>query len=32
MKKRFAKKPLAAIFIYADGRSLRLDHLLGDVP
>jgi hypothetical protein len=32
MKKRFAKKRLAAIFIYADGCSLRLDHLLGDPP
>lgn len=29
---RFAKKRLAAIFIYADGCSLRLDHLLGDPP
>jgi hypothetical protein len=32
MKNRFAKKRLAAIFIYADGCSLRLDHLLGDPP
>jgi hypothetical protein len=32
MKKRFAKKRLAAIFIYADGCSLRLDHLLDDPP
>ena len=26
------KKRLAAIFIYADGCSLRLDHMLGDPP
>ncbi len=26
------KTRLAAIFIYADGCSLRLDHLLGDPP
>ena len=26
------KKRLAAIFIYADGCSLRLDQLLGDPP
>jgi hypothetical protein len=26
------KKRLTAIFIYADGCSLRLDHLLGDPP
>jgi hypothetical protein len=26
------KKRLAAIFIYADGCSLRLDSLLGDPP
>ena len=26
------KKRLAAIFIYADGCSLRFDHLLGDPP
>jgi hypothetical protein len=32
MKKRLAKKRLTAIFIYADGCSLRLDHLLGDPP
>jgi hypothetical protein len=32
MKKRLAKKRLTAIFIYADGCSLRLDHLVGDPP
>jgi hypothetical protein len=32
MKKRRAKKRLTAIFMYADGCSLRLDHLLGDPP
>ena len=26
------KKRLTAIFIYADGCSLRLDHMLGDPP
>jgi hypothetical protein len=26
------KKRLAAIFIYADGCSLRLDNMLGDPP
>lgn len=26
------KKRLAAIFIYADGCSLRLDHIVGDPP
>jgi hypothetical protein len=32
MKKRLAKKRLTAIFTYADGRSLRLDHPPGDEP
>jgi hypothetical protein len=32
MKKRFAKKRLAAIFIYADGCSLRLDNILRAPP
>ena len=32
MKKRLAKKRLTAIFLYADGCSLRLDHLLDDPP
>lgn len=31
MKKRLAKR-LNAVFIYADGCSLRLDHLVGDPP
>jgi hypothetical protein len=32
MKKRLAKKRPTAIFMYADGCSLRFDHLLGDPP
>lgn len=32
LKNRFATKRLAAIFIYADGCSLRLDHIVGDPP